>query len=372
MTVVITAFERSPDGGKGLARDTRVRWALEEAGQPYEVRLVSFRAMKEPAHLALHPFGQIPTYEEGDLALFETGAIVFHIAQHHAGLLPGDANARARAITWMFAALSTVEPPILEFANARLLEGDKPWSKERLPLVADRVRNRLVQLCRPAWRCRLARWSVQRRRPDDGVGAAQAETLGHPGRIPQAGCLCRPRRSAARLQAGIRRPIGNKLRWTLNLHEETRMSRDSMKLAIAGGLLCTCLAMAASADAVHPVKISQAQVAGAIFKDYKPVVKTEDGNTTHDVEVFLSQDRQFDAGMYRSGKVRAEIKTPYGVNEYMHFLEGGVTLTSSDGTVTEVRAGDSVVIPAEWTGVWDTEGYTKIYVIYSPSGPITE
>ena len=146
MTVVITAFERSPDGGKGLARDTRVRWALEEVGQPYEVRLVSFRAMKEAAHLALHPFGQIPTYEEGDLALFETGAIVFHVAQHHAGLLPEDAHARARAITWMFAALSTVEPPILEFANARLLEGDKPWAGERLPLVADRVRNRLVQL----------------------------------------------------------------------------------------------------------------------------------------------------------------------------------------------------------------------------------
>jgi glutathione S-transferase len=148
MTITITAFERSPDGGKGLARDTRVRWALEEAGQPYEVRLVSFRAMKEPAHRALHPFGQIPTYEEGDLALFETGAIVFHIAGHHAGLLPKDANARARAITWMFAAVNTVEPPILEFANARLLEGDKPWSKERLPLVADRVRARLDPLSR--------------------------------------------------------------------------------------------------------------------------------------------------------------------------------------------------------------------------------
>ena len=117
MTITITAFERSPDGGKGLARDTRVRWALEEVGQPYEVRLVSFGAMKEPAHLALHPFGQIPTYEEGDLALFETGAIVLHIAQRHAGLLPDDANARARAITWMFAALNTVEPPILELVN---------------------------------------------------------------------------------------------------------------------------------------------------------------------------------------------------------------------------------------------------------------
>ena len=146
MTITITAFERSPDGGKGLARDTRVRWALEEVGHPYLTRLVSFRAMKEPAHLALHPFGQIPTYEEGDLALFETGAIVFHIAERHAGLLPDDANARARAITWMFAALNTVEPPILELSTARILEGDKPWSAERLPLVKGRVGNRLDQL----------------------------------------------------------------------------------------------------------------------------------------------------------------------------------------------------------------------------------
>jgi len=146
MTVTITAFERSPDGGKGLARDTRVRWALEEVGQPYDVRLVSFRAMKEPAHLALHPFGQIPTYEEGDLALFETGSIVFHIAERHAGLLPDDANARARAITWIFAALNTVEPPILELVTAGLLEGDKPWYEARLPLVEDRVRGRLEQL----------------------------------------------------------------------------------------------------------------------------------------------------------------------------------------------------------------------------------
>ncbi len=146
MTIIITAFERSPDGGKGLARDTRVRWALEEVGQPYEVRPVSFRAKKEPAHLALHPFGLIPTYEEGDLALFETGSIVFHIAERHAGLLPGDANARARAITWMFAALNTVEPPILELSIAKILESDKSWSQERLPLVEDRVRNRLGQL----------------------------------------------------------------------------------------------------------------------------------------------------------------------------------------------------------------------------------
>lgn len=146
MIPTITAFERSPDGGKGLARDTRVRWALEEAGQPYNVRLVSFQAMKEPAHLRLHPFGQIPTYEEGDLALFETGAIVFHIAQRHPVLLPDDGHARARAITWMFAALSTIEPPILELVTAKFQEGDKPWTPERLPLVMDRIRRRLDQL----------------------------------------------------------------------------------------------------------------------------------------------------------------------------------------------------------------------------------
>lgn len=146
MTIIITAFESSPDGGKGLARDTRVRWALEEAGQRYEVRLVSFHGMKEPAHMALHPFGQIPTFEEGDLALFETGSIVFHIAERHSGLLPDDANARARAITWMFAAVNTVEPPILELVTAKILEGDKPWAKERMPLVVGRVRDRLQQL----------------------------------------------------------------------------------------------------------------------------------------------------------------------------------------------------------------------------------
>jgi glutathione S-transferase len=146
MTITITAFERSPDGGRGLARDTRVRWALEEVGQPYAVRPVSFQAMKAPAHLALHPFGQIPTYQDGDLVLFETGSIVFHIAQRHAGLLPDDADARARAITWMFAALNTVEPPILELGTAKLLEGDRPWTAARLPLVEDRVRAPLKQL----------------------------------------------------------------------------------------------------------------------------------------------------------------------------------------------------------------------------------
>ncbi len=146
MSPIITAFERSPDRGRGLARDMRVRWALEEVGQPHEVRLVSFSEMKQSAHRRLHPFGQIPTYEEGDLTLFESGAIVFHIAERHAGLLPNDANARARAIAWMFAALSTVEPPIVEREQVPYAEGEKSWYKERLPLLEDRIRVRLDDL----------------------------------------------------------------------------------------------------------------------------------------------------------------------------------------------------------------------------------
>lgn len=146
MQPILTAFEKSPDGGKGLARDTRVRWALEEVGQPYAVRGVSFAALKEPAHLKLNPFGSIPTYEEGDLALFESGGIVLHIAERHKGLLPTDANARARAISWMFAALNSVEPWIIEFAHSKLLESDKSWFAERMPVVADRVRSRLQSL----------------------------------------------------------------------------------------------------------------------------------------------------------------------------------------------------------------------------------
>lgn len=146
MPPIITAFARSPDGGRGMARDMPVRWAFEEAGQPYEVRLLSFEAMKEPAHLALQPFGQIPTYEDGDLALFESGAIVLHIAERHAGLLPKDADGRARAIAWMFAALDTMEPVIVERETALYLEGDRPWYAERLPLIEDRIRTRLSQL----------------------------------------------------------------------------------------------------------------------------------------------------------------------------------------------------------------------------------
>jgi glutathione S-transferase len=146
MIPTITAFERSPDRGRGLARDMRVRWALEEVSQPYDVRLLPFSDMKESAHRKLHPFGQIPTYEEGDLTLFESGAIVFHIAERHAGLLPDEANARARAIAWMFAALNTVEPPIVDRGMAVLFEHDKSWYRERLAILDDRVRVRLGEL----------------------------------------------------------------------------------------------------------------------------------------------------------------------------------------------------------------------------------
>lgn len=145
-TPTITAFKASPDRGRGLARDIRVRWAFEEVGQPYNVRLVTFDEMKQAPYRELQPFGQIPTYEEGDLVLFESGAIVFHIAEKHAGLLPSEAKARARAITWMFSALNTVEPPIVERSGFVILERDKPWYKDRLPIVEDRVRQRLQEL----------------------------------------------------------------------------------------------------------------------------------------------------------------------------------------------------------------------------------
>jgi glutathione S-transferase len=146
MNPTITAFESSPDRGRGLARDMPVRWALEEVGQPYDVRLVSFAQMKQAPHLALHPFGQIPTYEEGDLTLFESGAIVFHIAERHGGLLPEDPHARARTIAWMFAALNSVEPPIVEFSMSKIFEQDESWYGERLPVLTDRVRGRLGPL----------------------------------------------------------------------------------------------------------------------------------------------------------------------------------------------------------------------------------
>jgi len=217
MTITITAFERSPDGGKGLARDTRVRWALEEAGQPYEVRPVSFRAMKEPAHLALHPFGQIPTYEEGDLTLFESGAIVLHIAEHHAGLLPMDANARARAIAWMFAALSTIEPVILELATTRFVERDKPWNKERMPLVEDRVRGRLQQL---SARLGDADWL------DGGFNAGDLMMIGVLRRLGPSGLLNDTPNVAAYVARGEARPAFRRA-FDAQLAVFTAASRDA-------------------------------------------------------------------------------------------------------------------------------------------------
>jgi glutathione S-transferase len=180
MIPIITAFAQSPDRGKGQARDMRVRWALEEVRQPYDVRLVSFGEMKEPAHLALHPFGQIPTYEEGELALFESGAIVFHIAERHAGLLPDEANARARAIAWMFAALNTVEPPLVELEAATLVEQGKPWYAQRLPLLEDRARARLDSLSR---RLGAAEWL------DDGFTAGDLMMIGVLFRSKDSGLL---------------------------------------------------------------------------------------------------------------------------------------------------------------------------------------
>jgi glutathione S-transferase len=143
MNPTITAFKRSPDAGRGLARDTRVRWALEEVQQPYDVRYLTFTELKEPSHRALNPFGQIPTFEVGELIMFETGAIILYIGSHHAGLLPGETNARARAISWMFAALNSVEPAIIDLANARIEEREQPWFAQRMPLIEKRVRARL-------------------------------------------------------------------------------------------------------------------------------------------------------------------------------------------------------------------------------------
>lgn len=155
MTPTITAFARSPDKGRGLARDMGVRWALEEVGQPYEVRLVPFEDLKQPAHRALQPFGQIPTYEEDGLVLFESGAIVHHIALSRPGLLPQDPQARARAVAWMFAALSTIEPPIVERSAALIFERDQPWYEARNPIIETRIRTRLTDL---ATRLGRAEW----------------------------------------------------------------------------------------------------------------------------------------------------------------------------------------------------------------------
>jgi glutathione S-transferase len=197
MNPTITAFAKSPDRGSGLARDMQVRWALEEVGQPYDVRLVSFAEMKEPAHRALHPFGQIPTYEDGGLALFESGAIVLHIAERHPGLLPQDAHARVRAIGWMFAALSTIEPPILDLQIAMVLERDKPWHEARLPLIKDRIRERLDALSK---RLGDGEWL------DDAFSAGDLMMIGVLRRLARSGLLNEYPNLAAYVARGEARP----------------------------------------------------------------------------------------------------------------------------------------------------------------------
>jgi glutathione S-transferase len=197
MTITITAFEASPDRGQGLARDMPVRWALEEVGQAYEVRLLSFATMKEPPHRARHPFGQIPTFEEGELALFESGAIVLHIAQTHKGLLPDDAGARARAIAWMFAAIGTIEPPIVERTMAFLLERDESWYAARLPMLDDRVRARLDDL---SARLGQAEWL------DGGFSAGDLLVVSVLRRLASSGMLADYPNLAAYVARGEARP----------------------------------------------------------------------------------------------------------------------------------------------------------------------
>ena len=197
MNPTITAFANSPDRGRGLARDMQVRWALEEVGQPYDVRLVSFAEMKEPAHRAVHPFGQIPTYEDSGLALFESGAIVLNIGERHPGLLPQDAKARARAIGWMFAALSTIEPPILDLQTTMLLEHDKPWHEARLPMVKDRIRERLAALSK---RLGDGEWL------DDAFSAGDLMMIGVLRRLARSGLLNEYQNLAAYVARGEARP----------------------------------------------------------------------------------------------------------------------------------------------------------------------
>ena len=145
---IITAFDWVPDFARGQVRDLRVRWALEEVGQPYDVLYLSQGSQKQDPHRARQPFGQVPTYEDDGLILFESGAIVLHIAEQHGKLLPTDPGARARAIEWMFAALNSVEPPITDYAFATLFEAGQPWSKPRLPAVEQRIDERFGEVSR--------------------------------------------------------------------------------------------------------------------------------------------------------------------------------------------------------------------------------
>ncbi len=197
MIPTITAFAQSPDRGRGLARDMAVRWALEEVGQPYDVRLLSFAAMKEPAHRALQPFGQIPTYEEAALTLFESAAIVLHVAEQHPGLLPQSTGARARAIAWMFAAKSTVEPPIVERSMALLLDADRPWHAECLTMLDERVRTRLDD---------LSRWLASREWLEEAFSAADVVMVTVLRRLGGSGLLEEQPTIASYIARGETRP----------------------------------------------------------------------------------------------------------------------------------------------------------------------
>lgn len=137
-----------------------------------------------------------------------------------------------------------------------------------------------------------------------------------------------------------------------------------MGLLVLAGTVAAVLAD----EPVHPAKLSKSDIAGEIFERPDTIELTANGNTTLDVTSLLSSDKKFASGMYESGAIRFEINEPYGVDEFMFFLDGSVTLTSSDGTVQVINAGEAVTIPREWTGVWETEGYRKIWVIYSEDG----
>jgi glutathione S-transferase len=144
--ITVTAFKRVPPFAQGLVRDLRVRWALEEAGLRYEVKLLAEGEKDSPEYRAWQPFGQVPAYEENGLKLFESGAIVLRIAERSENLLPGDPAARARAIEWLFAALNTIEPPIANLAGIDLFAADEEWARLRRPESEASVRKRLAEL----------------------------------------------------------------------------------------------------------------------------------------------------------------------------------------------------------------------------------
>ena len=145
---VITALGWAPDFAQGLVRDLRVRWAFEETGTPYRVRRLDLPKNREEPHRAIQPFGQIPTYQDGDVTLFESGAIVLYIGERWPGLLPEGKSARARAMQWVIAALSSVEPAASDILACDAFEADKPWAKDRRAPVEQTMHGRLSDLAR--------------------------------------------------------------------------------------------------------------------------------------------------------------------------------------------------------------------------------